>query len=74
MGRACGGSCHVLDVQLPIYEVGVWVDIKGLSDAELCLLCRRHCCALGGWWNSNNTVEVSITLGYIEFLEGVVRI
>ncbi len=68
MDRACGGSCHVLDVQLPIYEVDFWVDIEGLSDAELCLLCtsRRHCCALGGWWNSNNPVKCSkITLGYM---------
>ena len=64
--RDCGGSCHVLDAQLPIYEVDLWVDIKGLPDAELCLLCSWHCCALGGWWNLNNTVECSKkTLGYI---------
>ncbi len=66
MDRACGGSCHVLDVQLPIDKVDFWVDIKGLSDTELCLLRRRQCCALGGWWDSNNTVECSkITLGYM---------
>ncbi len=35
MDRACGGICHVLDVQLSIDEVDFWVDIKGLSDAEI---------------------------------------
>ena len=37
MDGACGGSCYVLNVQLPIDEVDFWVDIQGLSDAELCL-------------------------------------
>jgi hypothetical protein len=39
------------------------------------VLVQRHCCALGGRWNLNNTVECSrITLGYIEYIEGVIQI
>ena len=44
---------------------GVWVSR---------VLVQRHCCALGGWWNLNNTVEVLITIGYIEYIEGVIQI
>ena len=74
MDGACGGRCHVLDIQLPIDEVDFWVDIQGLSDAELCLLCRRHCC---GWVGGGILITLLSALNntrLYEYIEGVIRI
>jgi hypothetical protein len=61
----CALLCSdILHVQLPRYEIDLRVGVQGLLDDELCVACGRHCFVFVGWvwWNSNNTVEVLITL------------
>ncbi len=49
---------NVLDVQLPVDEIDLWVNVKGLLDGERCVVHCRHCCSWVGGGSFTNTVKV----------------